>query len=153
MWLSTLHKDPPLDLYTMVQILYIALVSGSCNKRICRPFLCTKTKTIVLYRATQKRTETDHDNSIHLSSIGNWVHLLKLDLAKIFFPYPSLIKFVTYQFLLEKLHLSLKAGNFTVDIYAEDCLFEDPTIQFRGMYYICIRVPPTKHLYLFSIRV
>ncbi|KAF3330150.1 hypothetical protein FCM35_KLT05481 [Carex littledalei] len=23
-------------------------------------------------------------------------------------------------------------GNFTVDIYAEDCLFEDPTIKFRG---------------------
>ncbi|XBJ11266.1 hypothetical protein VPH35_015995 [Triticum aestivum] len=23
-------------------------------------------------------------------------------------------------------------GNFTLDIYAEDCLFEDPTIKFRG---------------------
>ncbi|XP_020095893.1 uncharacterized protein LOC109715337 isoform X3 [Ananas comosus] len=25
-----------------------------------------------------------------------------------------------------------KKGNFTADIYAEDCLFEDPTIRFRG---------------------
>ena len=25
------------------------------------------------------------------------------------------------------------SGNFTLGIYAEDCLFEDPTIKFRGM--------------------
>lgn len=34
------------------------------------------------------------------------------------------------------------SGNFTLGIYAEDCLFEDPTIKFRGTQQNNTRVIP-----------
>ncbi|GAU21443.1 hypothetical protein TSUD_32740 [Trifolium subterraneum] len=67
-------------------------------------------KTFAIYNMEREKKETSQNNEFPVSSVDDVLIIIKSDYDNSYF--------VT--------------GNFTSSIYAEDCIFEDPTIKFSG---------------------